>query len=284
MKELGKKRGAARLELRSRGGGAGRYVIMEGGRQVMSTGLGPDRTHDAETALDVYRNEKRNLPTRGSRVVAVPIVKVLDWAAVPVAALPPGDWRAKLKGRSRLSTLRRHWAGKLVGDITNTSKVGRGSIEGYIEARKMEPIARPGGSSLLVSEGGAVGEVNLLRTLIREYAAVHSLHDIPRFNSGGRFEPRVNNALTRDQVAALLRTCLGYSRDGTNGRWTRNGAHWRSKRTKRAHIARFILLSVYTGSHGAMPPSPALASGRRGRREFRRSGGRPAATSDRAGR
>ena len=67
-----------------------------------------------------------------------------------------------------------------------------------------------------------------------------------------RWTKRRERYLTRSQVAALLWAALGFNRDGTRNRFRIN-----------RHLARFILISLYTGTrHDAILRLQWMASGR----------------------
>lgn len=81
------------------------------------------------------------------------------------------------------------------------------------------------------------------------WAAEHPLDRRPKVTLPEKPEsPR--DALTRDQAAALLKAAMGW-RLGADGKWRRLPP---SSRANRAHVRRFILIGLYTGTRPGVIP------------------------------
>jgi integrase len=78
-----------------------------------------------------------------------------------------------------------------------------------------------------------------MRAAVRYYHKEYGLDVLPAFTLPDKGQPR-DTYLTRSEAAALLWAALG---------WERKGDKWvRSKDPKRYHLARLILIGLYTGT------------------------------------
>lgn len=145
------------------------------------------------------------------------------------------------------------WGERMVADVR------RSTCRAYVEHRTQQEI-RHGGTGRKVSEQTARRELEVLSAAIGYWHGEDTLHSRPKVWLPEKPEsPR--DALTRSQAAALLKAACGW-RKGEDGRWTRLSA---SARANRAHLRRFILIGLYTGTrHSVMTkllwdPSPTQA-------------------------
>lgn len=100
-----------------------------------------------------------------------------------------------------------------------------------------------------VSRETAWSELTRLMAEVREYAAEHSMPDVPDVDLPTR-EPRAVAWLERDEVARLLWAVRGRVWDADAGGWKVDGDGRRvlTRRRDIGWIARLILVLVYTGS------------------------------------
>jgi integrase len=139
----------------------------------------------------------------------------------------------------RLETLWDWWGEKNLGDVT------RSSCNAYVAHRITQPrkaAKTEKGRQRLVTAMGARRELEDLRAAINFYSAEHHLMwrpivVMPKKQQSSR------DALTRDQAAALLKAALGYKL--VDGKWERQS---RAIRARRAHMRRFLLIGLYTGT------------------------------------
>jgi integrase len=93
------------------------------------------------------------------------------------------------------------------------------------------------------TKSGARRDLEVMRAAIRHYHKEHGLDVLPAFTLPDKSVPR-ERYLTRSEAALLLWAALGWERVGTgaNAFWTRR------RDQKRAHLARLILIGLYTGT------------------------------------
>ena len=217
------------------------YVIRDGSVQ-RSTGCGPDRLPDAERQLAEYI-------TRKQAQAALTPASPEDPACLPVAtvlALYAHERAPQLAGKPEsiagfIKALLGFWGDKTVADIRRTTCMA------YVAWRTAQPRGGASKRQGLISEQTARRELETLQGALRYWDDEHHLVRKPRVWLPEKPEsPR--NALTRSEAAALLLAARGWRKCGAVG-WRRAPA---STRSNRAHIARFILLALYTGSRSAV--------------------------------
>jgi len=93
------------------------------------------------------------------------------------------------------------------------------------------------------SVSGARRDLEFLRAAVNYYHAEYGLDVLPKFTLPKKSLPR-ETYITRSQAAALLWAVLGWEKVGTgdNSYWTRRKMH------KGRHLARLILIGLYTGT------------------------------------
>lgn len=128
------------------------------------------------------------------------------------------------------------WGERMVADVR------RSTCKAYVEHRTRQPI-RHGTTDRLVSEQTARRELEVLSAAIGYWHGEDTLTSRPKVWLPEKPDsPR--DALTRAQAAALLRAAMGW-RKAPDGTWTRLNV---SARANRAHLRRFILIGLYTGT------------------------------------
>jgi integrase len=231
-----------RLYLKQRAGREAVWIIRDGQVEV-GTGCGAGRMPDAEQRLGEY------ILAKLARDGAHQARSKRDPAQVGVAevlALYAAERAPQLKADPKSTAgfvkhLVMWWGDAMVADVK------RSTCKAYVAHRTAEPI-RHGATGRMVSEQTARRELETLSAAIGYWHGEDTLTTRPVVwlpEKPG--SPR--DALTRSQAAALLKAALGYRR-GADGRWTRLSA---SARANRAHLRRFILIGLYTGTrHSAI--------------------------------
>ena len=221
------------------------YYIRDGASE-RGTGCGPDRLGDAEQALAAYIAEKWTPPaTEPERASDPSRVYVADVLALYARERAPALADPKATA-ARLKPLLAWWTTKTVAEVK------RSTCQAYLAHRMAQPIAPAKSAEARkrrVSAQGARRELEDLSAAIGHWCGEHALQPRPKVWLPEKPEgPR--EALTRSQAADLLHAARGYRR-GRDGRWTRLGG---SVATNRAHLVRFILLGLYTGTRPGVIP------------------------------
>jgi hypothetical protein len=221
------------------------YVIRDG-RTEISTGCGPDHQREAERTLASHIASKLALPPvdpdRRQDPTRVLVREVLSLYAAERAPELATD-HASMDGW--IAHLRAWW-----GDST-LSHVRRSTCKAYVADRTRE-TALVGGrrTNRPVSDQTARRELEVLSAAIGYWDAEDGLLYRPPVWLPPKAETR-RNALSRAEVAALLKATLGWRLE-PDGRWTRLDA---SAIANRAHLRRFLLIALYTGSRTSVVTS-----------------------------
>ena len=243
----GRKPKPPRLYLRERAGRESIWVIIDRGREI-STGCGEEDAGRAENQFAEYLAGKHvtTIGTRDFTKLAVADVLTFYAAAKRPAEGAPKNTVARYNEMvAFVETLNEWWGPKFVSDVRGET------CRAYADWRTSQPLRRAKTEKALekrVSPATARRELEVLRAAINLYHAEYTLPSVPKVTLPPKSVPR-DRWLTRGEVAALLLACLGW-RKRESGRWEKiQPAGLRKQvRTRRAHIARFILLGVYTGT------------------------------------
>jgi integrase len=229
------------------------YYIRDGATEV-STGCGPDRLAEAEAQLAdhilakqarsasaVYDDPDR--PRAPSEVWVAEVLALYLAEKAPKAADPSAVG-------SRIKALTAWWADKRLSDIK------RSRCEAYVAHRITQPIAQAKGPNpRLVTEQGARRELEDLSAAVTYWDGEHKLTVKPKFTLPPKPEsPR--DALTRGQAARLLMAARGYRitdqlHESGRPKWERLKD---SGPANRAHLKRFVLIGLYTGTRPGVIP------------------------------
>lgn len=230
------------------------YFIRDGSTEI-STGCGPDGLHGpdgAESQLAAYIAEKwaPRPPEAGSpadeaerrrdpdRVLVAEVLALYAQERAPNLG-DPGASAARIK------TLLAYWAAKVLSDVR------RSECQAYVAHRTAQPLkAAKAGPALerRVTDQGARRELEDLSAAIGYWDGEHHLRTRPKVWLPEKPESS-RDALTRSQAAALLKASMGYRL--VDGRWKRLPG---SSRANRAHLRRFILIGLYTGTRPGVIP------------------------------
>lgn len=231
------------------------YFIRDGQAQ-QSTGCGPDRLHGpdgAEAQLAAYIAAKwapENEPAvRSGDPAAVLVAEVLAFYVQRKAPKLAGP----ADTASRVGVLMGWWGEDQAGRARTLADVKMSTCEAYIEHRTAQPWKHAKRGPALekrVTVACARRELEDLSAAIGFWAKEYPLHPRPIVSLPPKPEsPR--DALTRDQAAALLKAAMGWRWSPSTATWARLGG---SARANRAHVRRFILLGLYTGTRPGVLP------------------------------
>lgn len=221
------------------------WVVRDGQTQI-GTGCGPERLDDAEKALAAYiahkwAPEARTDPNNPNDPASVYIAEVVAFYLKKKApsAPNPGSVAALFK------VLLPFWSDKTVADVR------RSTCEAYVAHRETQPILsyKDAKTAPRVTKEAARRELEGLSAAIGYWDGEHPLTRRPKVSLPEKRES-TRDALTRSQAAALLKASLGW-RKQADGTWKRLQL---SSRANRAHVRRFILIALYTGTRPGVIP------------------------------
>jgi integrase len=204
----------ARLHIRERPGRPAVYVILDGTREI-STGCGPDNVAGANAKLAEYLGKTFRPDTRQRDLAAIPCSEVLMMYGRDV----PADSPSRATIGYHIKALLTYWGDKFLSDVKGST------CRGYVSQR----TSSKGGKA---SRGGSVAPATSRQELKTFQAAINHWHResplvaVPRVTlpeSGSRRE----RVLERSEVARML---------------------WAARKLKLPHVARFILIGIYTGT------------------------------------
>jgi integrase len=208
-----------RLRLKHRAGRKPAWIIQDGSERI-STGCGERDLAGAERALQRYIASKFE-PSKSGCAAALTIAEIITYY-VRAHVMPNVMRKDVILYRAKYLLV--WWGEKRVSDIK------RSTLQEYLQWRVAQEnvIVRRDGTSRIsrVDLSTARKDLETLRTAVRFYHAEYPLDALPVFTLPAKAEPR-EEWLTRDQVAALLRAAL---------------------RTNNRHLARYILIGVYSGT------------------------------------
>ena len=245
---------------------AATWVIRDGAKEV-GTGCGPERLADAQLALAEYIQEKwAGQPVAAADGASDPadvlVADVLTLYARGRGARAPDPKAVK----ARLQALLEFWGEKTLADVR------RSTCEAYVAHRMAQPIrmAKDKANARRVSDQGARRELEDLSAAIVYWHDEHPLTRRPKVVLPPKAESS-RDALTREQAARLLKAAMGWrwtppaeadeaadpgpAGDAVGakpkGKWKRLS---KSAINNRAHLRRFVLIGLYTGSRPGVIP------------------------------
>lgn len=194
------------------------WCILDDGGIKRSTGFGVENRPEAENQLARYLDEKR-IATR-PRERSATEVAVADVLAIYATDIAPNHSRPK-ETFGRIERLMAFWGNKALSDVTGQS------CRDYAKYRKAQTAARR--------------ELEELRAAIRHHRKEGLCRDVVEVVLPNRSQSR-ERWLTRSEVARLVWAAWRY-------REVQKGVS--TDKRPRQHVARFILLAVYTGTRAA---------------------------------
>jgi integrase len=200
----------------------GAWFIIDESRRV-PTGFAEDQAGDAQVALANYVTERYRPPRREQDIESLIVANVL---MVYNEDLGPKQANQRVYLGS-LSRLNEWWGAKVLSEITGDS------CRAYVKCRK--------------TPGGARRDLELLRAAVNHHAKEGLHRGVVRVWLPEKGKPR-ERWLTRSEAAALLWYCWRKREMMTITRGPNKGTTFPTKRRPLRHIARFILLGLYTGT------------------------------------
>lgn len=202
---------------------AATWVILDRGRQI-GTGCGEAARREAEKKLLDHLGAKHDVVTRSKR--RPDQTPVSDVLSVYLDDVVPGQARPK-KVADRIARLIDWWGGMMLSEITPST------CRAYVKAR---------------TKGGARRDLEDLRSAINHHAKRDLHSGFVEVTLPPKGQPRTKY-LTRSEVARLLWVCWRHRRIQRPPRGPRKGTQVASREFyDLRHLARFILMGVYTGS------------------------------------
>lgn len=206
---------------------APQWVIRDG-KTFRRTGLAPEQAGEAERVLQAYLGEKHTIDRTSERRAAdIEIADVLSLYLGDVV-----DLRSRPnEARARLKALARFFGNRRLGDITGAL------CRAYARSRASQSSARR--------------ELEDLRAAINHHRKEGLCREIVDVTLPER-SPYRERWLTRSEAAALIWAAYRY-REVQKG-------HATGRRSRR-HVARFILVGLYSGTRAGAICSAAFAAG-----------------------
>jgi integrase len=215
----------ARLWLRKRHGRAAQWVILDHGREIR-TGAGQSDIRAAEDALVHYLAKKRRPDFGDGHPARILIADVLaDYGENH----GPTTRRADLIGVA-IGKLVEFFGDKTLATITSVT------CNAYVRWRTQQVNARAKQNGKPIKESTARRELVVLGAALRWCWKEGKIDRLIPISLPPQPGPRQRH-LNRSEVAALLAGALG---------WDRLGVRHRTKINR--HLARFILIALYTGT------------------------------------
>jgi hypothetical protein len=214
----------ARLYLRAARRKGGRviksavWIIIDGNKHI-ATGCLKHQAGEAEKRLAAYIADKYQ-PSRLSRDIDQ--IDVSD-----VLSIYLDDCGPRIADQPKLertiARLNDYWGGKMLAEVTSAQ------CRAYVGSRH--------------KAGGARADLETLRAAINHHAKENLHYGIVRVTLPG---PPRDRWLTRSEAAKLIWACWRYREQQTVHRGSRKGAPVATDKRPLRHLARFILIGLYT--------------------------------------
>lgn len=210
------------------------------GEKRLSAGCGVGRLPEAERALAAYIATKWQAPRRSAVSRSDPAqVLVTEVLALYAKERAPNLRRDGATTAGFIQHLVCWWDGKFLADVRRSSCMAYAAFRQTQPDRRYKDVAK----APLVSSETARCELECLSAAIGYWDGEDKLTTRPDVWLPEKGESQ-REALTRSQAAALLWAAMGHRRRA-DGSWERLGA---SARANRAHLRRFVLIGLYSGS------------------------------------
>jgi integrase len=221
----------ARLYVKRQKGRQAVYVIRDGAKEV-STGCSTENADGAMQALKDYlaSHYRPDTGTRSLNNVACADVLMLYLTDLPA------DSPSRETIRYHSKALSAYWGDKSLTDVKGST------CRAYISSRTdTSPSAKGLKSLRSVKTSTARQELKSFQAAINHWHRESPLEAVPKVTLP-KAESRRERWLTRDEVASMLRACRRLSREG------HKAAKGAVQYTDYSHVARFILIGIYTGT------------------------------------
>jgi integrase len=214
------------------------YLILDAGKHY-PTGCFAGEAESAERKLAEYIARKYAAPRKGRELDDIPVADVLS---IYVDDRGPKQ-RNPAKFDERIARLNEFWGDMMLSEVT-------GDACRRYEAKRGSP-------------GGARRDLEDLRAAINHHAKEGLHHSIVRVALPEKGPPR-ERWLTRAEAAKLLHTCWRHKEAQLRHSGPHKGLRLPTNRYPLRHLARFILIALYTGTRaGAIAKaSPNKGQGR----------------------
>ena len=198
------------------------WIILDGGKHV-ATGCAESEAKRAEQVLAAYIAEKYDPARRERELEAIDVADVLSIYLDDCSHRHANQRRF----RARIARLNEFWGGMPLSSVTGSA------CRRYAKHRG--------------NRGGARRDLEDLRAAINHHAKEGLHRGIVRVVLPEKGPPR-DRWLTRAEVARLLRVCWRTREIQTSRRGPHKGTKVPTDRFPLRHIARFILIALYTGT------------------------------------
>jgi integrase len=201
------------------------WIIIDGKKQF-GTGCLEHQAGEAEKRLAAYIADKY----RPSRLVKdIDQIDIADVLSIYLDDHGP-EITDQIKLGSTICRLNDYWGGKTLSQITTTE------CRAYVKERG--------------KTGGARADLETLRAAINHHAKEGLHHGIVRVVLPAKGQPR-DRWLTRAEAAKLLWACWRYREIQTLHRGRGKGQPVPTEKRPLRHLARFILIGLYTGTRAS---------------------------------
>ncbi|WP_420966015.1 tyrosine-type recombinase/integrase [Bradyrhizobium sp. B120] len=226
------------------------WIIRDNGRDI-GTGCAADEITAAEQTLKDYIASKYTPKRKAQDIESIPIGDVLSiYLDAELAKLRDRfkiaeDQEEAIPGirkfKKRIGRLNDWWGAKMLADV---------------DGEQCRQFARERGN-----KGGSRRDLEDLRAAINHHAAEGYHRGIVKITLPAKGEPR-DRWLTRSHAAKLIWTCWRYREMQRMSRGSLKGQKVATGKRPLRHLARFILIGVYSGSRAgaiaAASPIPAV--------------------------
>ena len=201
------------------------WIIIDGDRHI-ATGCLKSQAREAEKRLAAYIAEKYS-PTRHAR--DIDRIDVADVLSIYLEDCGPRITDQPKLERT-IGRLNDYWGGKML------SQVSAAECRGYVKERG--------------KIGGARADLETLRAAINHHAKESLHYGIVRVTLPQKGLPR-DRWLTRSEAAKLVWACWRYREQQTVHRGRHKGQLIGTDKRPLRHLARFILIGLYTGTRAS---------------------------------
>jgi integrase len=198
------------------------WIIIDGNRHI-ATGCLKSQAREAEKRLAAYIAEKYS-PSRHAR--DIDRIDIADVLSIYLEDCGPRMADQPKLERS-IGRLNDYWGGKMLRQVTAAE------CRAYVKERG--------------KTGGARADLETLRAAINHHAKENLHYGLVRVTLPPKGSPR-DRWLTRSEAAKLIWACWRYREQQTVHRGRQRGQLITTDKRPLRHLARFILIGLYTGT------------------------------------